>query len=134
MEITLIATIITVLGTGILAGFGYFMKHLIDGMKHLINDLGTKIDKLETDLTTRIDKLETDLGTRIDKLEAKVDKLSTEVTTLKVSVAAMAATQQEHGDKLQHMMQHGERISTLEGAVFGRRNIDSEPIAATTSP
>ena len=112
MEITFIATIITVLGTGIFAGFGYFMKHLVDGMKHLINDLGTKIDKLE----------------------AKVDKLSTEVTALKVSVAAMAATQQEHGDKLQHMMQHGERISTLEGAVFGRPNIDSEPFAATTSP
>ncbi len=121
MEITLIATIITVLGTGILAGFGYFMKHLVDGMKHLINDLGTKIDKLETELTTRI-----------DKLEAKVDKLGMEVTALKVSVAAMAATQQEHGDKLQHMMQHGERISTLEGAVFGRRN--TEPIAATTTP
>ncbi len=82
MEITLIATIITVLGTGILAGFGYFMKHLVDGMKHLINDLGTKIDKLEE----------------------KVDKLGIEVSTLKVSVAAMAATQQEHGDKLQHMI------------------------------
>ena len=40
MKSTVIATIITVLGTGVLAGLGHVMKHLIDGISE-------KIDKLE---------------------------------------------------------------------------------------
>ena len=118
METTVIATIITVLGTGLLAGFGYFMKHLVDG-------IAVKIDKLEAGLNAKIDKLEA----KVDKLEAKVDNLADElrsdinelrsdINTLQVSVAKIETTLQEHGTKLQHMMNHGERISALEGATF----------------
>ena len=52
------------------------------------------------------------VGTKIDKLDEKVNALT-------ATVAAMAATQAEHGKKLDHMMGHGERISALEGANFG---------------
>ncbi|MDE0605582.1 MAG: hypothetical protein OXH78_00310 [Acidimicrobiaceae bacterium] len=37
-----------------------------------------------------------------------------------MTVAAMAATLEQHGKLLHHMMGHGERITALEGAVFGR--------------
>ncbi|MCY4494059.1 MAG: hypothetical protein OXB92_09415 [Acidimicrobiaceae bacterium] len=52
------------------------------------------------------------VGTKIDKLDEKVNALT-------ATVAVMAATQAEHGKKLDHMMGHGERISALEGANFG---------------
>ena len=85
--------------------------------------IGTKIDKLDTKIGTKIDKLDEKVGSKIDKLDEKVgtkiDKLDTKVGTLTASVAAIAATQAEHGIMLQHMMEHGERISALEGASFG---------------
>ncbi len=118
MESTVIATIITVLGTGVLAGFGYFMKHLVDG-------ISDKIDKLEADLNGKIDKLESridGLESKIDKLESKVDdsvkQLHQEINELRVSVAEIASTQREHSAMLQHMMRLGERVSALEGATF----------------
>ena len=74
--------------------------------------LDTKIDKLDEKVNTKIDKLDEKVNTKIDKLDEKVN-------TLTASVAAIAATQAEHGSKLQHMMGHGERISALEGATFG---------------
>ena len=112
METTVIATIITVLGTGLLAGFGYFMKHLVDGIADKIDKLEAKVDKLETGLTARIDKLEA-------KVDGLADELRAEISTLKVSVAKIETTLQKHGDALQRMMDHGERISALEGAVAG---------------
>lgn len=112
MESSVTATIITLLGTGLIVGLGYFMKRLVHGIE-------AKIDKLEASLTAKIDKVEA----RVDKLEEKVDglavELRSEITDLKVGLAEIAATQQEHSAKLQHMMGHGERISALEGAVFG---------------
>ena len=107
MESSVLVAIISVGGAGLIAGLGYFMKHLVDG-------IGAKIDKLEKDLNARIDKLDESLNARIDKLEAKVDKLEEDLTALKVSVAKIATTQQEHSAK-----GHGERISALEGATFG---------------
>ena len=112
MEPTVIATIISVTGTIVVSLCGYFMW-----------DVRTKIDKLDKKFDTKIDKLDEKVNTKIDKLDEKVntkiDKLDEKVNTLTASVAAIAATQAEHGSKLQHMMGHGERISALEGATFG---------------
>ena len=108
MELSVIVEIISVIGTLVVCVCGYFLR-----------DVSTKIDKLDE----KVDKLDEKVDTKIDKLDEKVntkiDKLDEKVNTLTASVAAIAATQAEHGSKLQHMMGHGERISALEGATFG---------------
>ena len=58
-------------------------------------------------------------GYFIRSVGTKIDKLDEKVNTLTATVAAIAATQAEHGKKLEHMMGHGERISALEGVTFG---------------
>ena len=112
MEPTVIATIISVFGGAVIGLFIYFIR-----------SVSTKIDKLDEKVNTKIDKLDEKVDTKIDKLEKKVDNLAGElcskINALEVGVAAIAATQAEHGIKLQHMMGHGERISALEGATFG---------------
>ena len=94
MESSVVVAIISVVGAGLIAGLGYFMKHLVDG-----------------------------IGAKIDRLEARVDRLEEGLNDLRVVVAKIAATQQDHSAKLQHMMDHmmshGERISALEVATFG---------------
>ena len=97
MEPSVIVGIISVIGTIVVFVCGYFLR-----------DVSTKIDKLDK----KIDKLDEKVNTKIDKLDGKVN-------TLTANVAAIAATQAEHGSKLQHMMGHGERISALEGVTFG---------------
>ena len=90
MEPSVVATIISVTATIVVSLCGSFMW-----------DVRRKIDNLDK------------------KIETKIDKLDEKVNTLTASVAAIAATQAEHGKKLEHMMGHGERISALEGANFG---------------
>ena len=128
MESTLTTTIILGIGAGLFTGLGYFVKRIAD-------DIVARIDKLEERLDARIDKLEARidrldaridrLEARIDRLEAKVDDLATElrseITELKVALTKIATTQDEHSAKLLHMMNQGERISALEGAVSGIR-------------
>ena len=108
MEPTVIATIISVLGATTL---GLFI-HFIRSVSADIGKLGEKIDKLDEKVNTKIDKLDEKVNTKIDKLDEKVGSLT-------AGVAAIAATQAEHGIKLERMMGHGERISALEGATFG---------------
>ena len=119
MEPTVIATIISVLGATTL---GLFI-HFIRSVSADIGKLGEKIDKLDEKVNTKIDKLDEKVNTKIDKLDEKVntkiDKLDEKVGSLTAGVAAIAATQAEHGIKLERMMGHGERISALEGATFG---------------
>ena len=119
MESSVIAAIISVIGAGLLGMFGYFIRHIGAKIDRLEEKIDTKIDKLEERLNTRIDGLEA----RIARLEEKVDNLAvelrSEINTLKVGLVKIATTQEEHSVKLQHMMGHGERISALEGAVFG---------------
>ena len=123
MESSVIAAIISMIGAGLLGMFGYSIRHIGAKINTLEERLNAKIDKLEERLNTRIDKLEERLNTRIDKLEEKVDNLAvelrSEINTLKVGLVKIATTQAEHSVKLQHMMEHGEGISALEGAVFG---------------
>ena len=61
------------------------------------------------------------MDAQTDNLEAKLDRLQESLNELRVSVARIAATQQEHNAELRRMMNHDERISALEGAVFGVR-------------
>ncbi|MDE0067587.1 MAG: hypothetical protein OXN44_12050 [Acidimicrobiaceae bacterium] len=91
MEPTVIATIIGAIGTGLLGMFGYFI-HSVRGD---IRDVRGDVNALDEKFDKRLGKLE-------------------------VTVAAMAATLEQHGKLLHHMMGHGERITALEGAVFGR--------------
>ena len=129
MEPSVIETI-SIFGGAALLLFGWFIRSV--GKK--IDQLDKKVDRLDTKIDTKIDKLDEKVGSKIDKLDEKVntkidkldekvntkiDKLDGKVNTLTASVAAIAATQAEHGSKLQHMMGHGERISALEGATFG---------------
>ncbi len=104
MESTVIATIISVLGAAVLGLFIYFIHSVraeIQGVRAEIQGVRAEIHNLGVQVNTRIDKLEERVG------------------SLAASVAAIAATQAEHGVKLEHMLSHGERISALEGAVFG---------------
>ena len=89
MEPSVVETI-SIFGGGALLMFGYFIR-----------SVGTKIDKLD------------------EKIDTKIAQLDEKVNALTATVAAIAATQAEHGKKLEHMMGHGERISALEGANFG---------------
>ena len=136
MEPTVIATI-SIFGGAALLLFGWFIRSVgkkIDQLDKKVDRLDTKIDKLDEKVDTKIDKLDEKVNTKIDKLDEKVntkidkldekvntkiDKLDGKVNTLTANVAAIAATQAEHGSKLQHMMGHGERISALEGVTFG---------------
>ena len=123
MEPTVIATIISVFGGAVIGLFIYFIRSVSTKIDKLDEKVNTKIDKLDEKVDTKIDKLDEKVDTKIDKLEKKVDNLAGElcskINALTASVAAVAATQAEHGIKLQHMMGHGERISALEGATFG---------------
>ena len=101
MELSVIVEIISVIGTVVVCVCGYFIRSVRADIRNLGVQTNTKIDKLD------------------EKVNTKIDKLDEKVNTLTASVAAIAATQAEHGIKLQHMMGHGERISALEGATFG---------------
>ena len=134
MEPSVIVEIISVIGTVVVCVCGYFIRSVRADIRNLGVQINTKIDKLDEKVNTKIDKLDEKVNTKIDKLDEKVntkidkldekvntkiDELDEKVGSLTASVAAIAATQAEHGIKLQHMMGHGERISALEGATFG---------------
>ncbi len=115
MEPTVIATIISVLGAAVLGLFIYFIHTVraeIQGVRAEIQGVRAEIQAEIQGVRAEIYSLGVQVNTRIDKLEERVGSLA-------ASVAAIAATQAEHGVKLEHMLSHGERISALEGAVFG---------------
>ncbi|MCQ3815288.1 MAG: hypothetical protein KTU85_12855 [Acidimicrobiia bacterium] len=120
METTVITTIITVMGVATITMLGYFMQSVRAEMRRL----GECIDRLDEKTDTRFDALEAKTDKRFDALEAKTDKrfgvLEEKVNALTASVAAIAATQTAHGNKLNHMVNLGERISAVEGAVFNK--------------
>ena len=123
MELSVIVEIISVIGTVVVCVCGYFLRDVRTKIDKLDAKINTKIDKLDEKIDTKIDKLDAKVNTKIDKLDEKVDNLAGElrskINALEVGVAAIAATQAEHGIKLQHMMGHGERLSAIEGATFG---------------
>ncbi|MXW76461.1 MAG: hypothetical protein F4Y27_04725 [Acidimicrobiaceae bacterium] len=92
MEPTVIATIIGVMGTGLLGMFGYFIHSVRGDIRDVRGDV-----------------------------KALDDKFDKRLGTLEVTVAAMAATLEHHSMLLHHMMGFGERIPAPQGSVFGRR-------------
>ena len=117
METPVIQTI-SILGGAVLLLFGWFIRIVITK----IDQINTRIDRLEDKFEAKFDGLEDKFEAKFDgledKFEAKFDRLEEKVATLTSTVAAIAATQAEHGAILEHMMGHGERISALEGAIF----------------
>ncbi|MCY4458288.1 MAG: hypothetical protein OXB90_10150, partial [Acidimicrobiaceae bacterium] len=109
-----------VMGVATITMLGYFMQSVRTEMRRL----GERIDRLDEKTDTRFDALEAKTDKRFDALEAKTDKrfgvLEEKVNALTASVAAIAATQTAHGNKLNHMVNLGERISAVEGAVFNK--------------
>ena len=112
METTVITTIITVMGVATITMLGYFMRSVRTEMRNM----RAEMQDIRTDIRY--------LGERIDRLDEKTDKrfgvLEEKVNALTASVAAIAATQAAHGNKLNHMVNLGERISAVEGAVFNK--------------
>ena len=108
MESTVIATIISVLGAAVLGLFIYFIHTVRAEIQGVRAEIQAEIQGVRAEIYS----LGVQVNTRIDRLEERVGSLA-------ASVAAIAATQAEHGVKLEHMLNHGERISALEGAVFG---------------
>ena len=92
------AAIIGVLGTGLLGMLGFFLQAIRSDIRALGDRLDTRIDALETATRNDLGEVKDDLG------------------EVKERLAAMEATQAEHGRLLQRMMDHGERIAALEGA------------------
>lgn len=69
-----------------------------------IDELSTRVDKLEVELTERVDKLEAEFTERIDKLSARMDRMEAEFT--------------ERIDKLE--AEFNERINKLEAELTER--------------
>ncbi|MCQ3807504.1 MAG: hypothetical protein OXB92_13460 [Acidimicrobiaceae bacterium] len=113
METPVIQTI-SILGGAVLLLFGWFIRIVITK----IDQINTRIDRLEDKIDRLEDKFEAKFDGLEDKFEAKFDRLDEKFAALTSTVAAIAATQAEHGAILEHMMGHGERISALEGAIF----------------
>ena len=141
METAVITTIITVMGVATITMLGYFMQSVRTEMRNMraemqemraemkemradIRYLGERIDRLGEKTDARFDALDAKTDKRFDALDAKTDKrfgvLEEKVNALTTSVAAIAATQAAHGNKLNHMVNLGERISAVEGAVFNK--------------
>ena len=138
METTVTTTIISVMGVATITMLGYFMQSVRTEMRNMRADmrhLGQRIDRLDEKTDKRFDALEAKTDKRFDALEAKTDKrfdaldektdkrygvLDEKVNALTASVAAIAATQTAHGNKLNQMVNLGERVSAVEGAVFNK--------------
>ena len=129
MESSVIAAIISVIGAGLLGGFGYFARHLGAKIDNLDKKIDTKIDNLDKKIDTKINKLEERFNARIDglevriqRLEEKVDNLAVElrleINSLKLAVGKIEFTQAHHSSQLEQITSYGERIGRLERAVF----------------
>ncbi|MCQ3813938.1 MAG: hypothetical protein KTU85_05910 [Acidimicrobiia bacterium] len=109
METTVTTTIISVMGVATITMLGYFMQSVRTEMCRL----GERIDRLDAKTDARFDALDAKTDKRFGVLDEKVNALT-------ASVAAIAATQAAHGNKLNHIVNLGERISAVEGAVFNK--------------
>lgn len=93
MSVEMITTLVGVVSI-LLAFAGAFgwLIHRMDGQNAALrNDLGTRIDGVESNLGARIDGVESKLGARIDgvrnDLGARIDKMTDELVEVKIAVA-----------------------------------------------
>ncbi|MDE0163229.1 MAG: hypothetical protein OXL98_16020 [Acidimicrobiaceae bacterium] len=96
------AAVISVLGIGFLALLGYFLQ----GLRADVRRLDSRIDRLET--------------AHREEMAAIRDEMSAIKETLgeiKAILASHSATLAAHGRQLERLMDHGERLAALEGAL-----------------
>ena len=88
------AAIIGVLGAGLLGLLGIFLQAIRSDLR----SLGERMDA------------------RLEVLEKALGQAKNHLGEVKERLAAIEATQAEHGRLLARMMDHGERTAALEGA------------------
>ncbi len=112
--------IIGVLGAGLLGLLGVFLQAIRSDLRSLSEHMDDRFAASETRLLARIQEGEDRLLARIqegeDRLLGRIQPLEADLGEVKERLARIEATQVEHGRLLAHMMSHGERIATLEGA------------------
>ena len=115
---SVMATVISVIGAGLIGFILYNMKEMRADMKEMRADM----KEMRAEIKSDIKDLRDELNTRIDKLEAKVDDLAkefrAEINSLKASVAEIVAANTEHGVKLQQLTALAEQVSALEHKVL----------------
>jgi len=102
MDMSATAAVISVLGIGFLALLGYFLQ----GLRADVRRLDSRIDRLET--------------AHREEMAAIRDEMSAIKETLgeiKAILASHSATLAAHGRQLERLMDHGERLAALEGAL-----------------
>ena len=92
------AAIIGVLGAGLLGLLGVFLQAIRSDLRSLGERMDARFETFERALRDDLVEVKDDLG------------------EVKERLAAIEATQAEHGRLLERMMNHGERIAALEGA------------------
>lgn len=102
MDMSATAAVISVLGVGFLGLLGYFLQ----GLRADIRRLDSRIDGLEIAHREEMVGIKETLG------EIKAI-LASHTATL----AAHSATLAAHGRQLERLMDHGERLAALEGAL-----------------
>ena len=110
------AAIVGVLGAGLLGLLGIFLQGMRSDIRALGERFDVRFEEGEGRLLARIEEGEGRLLARIGALEAGDAQTHQDLGEVKERLSRIEATQDAHGQLLAHMMSHGERIATLEGA------------------
>lgn len=109
MDSAVIAAVISILGAGFLAMFGFFMRGLRNDVAALATEVRAEIAALRTEMRTEIADLRTEMRTEMAEMRADIKKLQQAVARIEGVIA-------EHSRQLSQMADHGERIAALEKA------------------
>ena len=127
----MIAAVISILGAGFLAMFGFFMRGLRNDVAALATEVRAEIAALRTEMRTEIAALRTEMHAEIaalrTEMRTEIADLRTEMRTemaemradikkLQQAVARIEGVIAEHSRQLSQMADHGERIAALETA------------------
>ena len=142
MDSAVIAAVISILGAGFLAMFGFFMRGLRNDVAALATEVRAEIAALRTEMRTEIAALRAEMHAEIaalrTEMHAEIADLRTEMRTeiadlraemraemaemradikkLQQAVARIEGVIAEHSRQLSQMADHGERIAALEKA------------------
>ena len=105
MDSAVIAAIITVLGAGFLAMFGFFMR----GLRADVAALRSEMAELRTEMRAEIAELRTEMRAEFAAVRADIAQLQQAVARIEGVIA-------EHSRQLDQMADHGARIAALETA------------------
>ena len=131
MDSAVIAAVISILGAGFLAMFGFFMRGLRNDVAALATEVRAEITALRTEMRTEIAALRAEMHAEIaalrTEMRTEIADLRTEMRTemaemradikkLQQAVARIEGVIAEHSRQLSQMADHGERIAALEKA------------------